>query len=448
MMMKMVSLAALGLVLIGASSALAQTHLSLTVEKAIQLALDNSKSLHASLMRVNYADARSSEMNASRLPLVKVTGAYTRLSDVPPFNVSLPSSLPAPFGGSSFTLAPTLVNNYTMRASVEQPLFTGFKLDAAARAAENIARASEQEHAKDKAELTYNVRTAYWTLFKAIEFKKVVDENVEQVKAHLRDVENLMEQGMATKNDLLKVQVQLSEAQLRQIEMKNNVQLAMIGLNNVMGIPLRTTITIESDIRQGAAKERAHLDLLLEQAIGKRPELKAMDFRVKAAEAGVTAAKANWFPQIYLAANYNYNRPNQRIQPLQDRFKDTWDVTLGVQLDVWNWGKTQHQADQAVAQYEEAKDALSQLKDGVTLEITQSYLLLNQAKERISVAAQGAQQAEENYRVTNKRFKEGLAQTSDLLDAEVALLQAKTTYTQALVDLELAEARLERAMGE
>ncbi len=425
----------------------AQTNLSLTVEQAIQLALDNSKVLHASLMRLNYADAKSAEMNASRLPVLKFTGAYTRLSDVPPFAVSLPSTLPPPFGGSSFTLAPTIQNNYTLRASLEQPLFTGFRLSAAAHAADYAARASEHDYAKDKTDLAYNVRAAYWSLFKALEFKKVVDENVEQVKAHLNDVQNLVNQGMATKNDLLKVQVQLSDAQLRQIEMNNNVQLAMIGLNNVMGIPLHTRISIESDIRRSTPSEFGELNSLISKAIENRPEMKAMDFRVKAADAGVTAAKGEWFPQIYLAANYNYNKPNQRIQPMQDLFKDTWDVTLAVSLDIWNWGKTLHQTDQASAQYEEAKDAFAQLRDGITLEITQNYLNLNQAKERTLVAEKGVTHAEENYRVTNKRFKEGLAQNSDLLDAEVALLQAKTNSTQALVDVELAGARLQKAIG-
>jgi outer membrane protein TolC len=88
------------------------------------------------------------------------------------------------------------------------------------------------------------------------------------------------------------------------------------------------------------------------------------------------------------------------------------------------------------------------MQDGITLEITQNFLNLNQAKERTAVAKQGVKQAEENHRVTNNRFKEGLAQNSDLLDAEVALLQARTNYTQAVVDFELAEARLQKAIGE
>jgi outer membrane protein TolC len=431
--------------IIGASTiSTGQQNLSLTVEKAIQLGLDNSKALHSSLMRLNYADAKAAEVNASRLPSLKFGGGYTRLSEVPAFAITLPAQL----GGNSFTLAPSLINNYTLRATLEQPLFTGFKLDAAADAADYTARASEQDHAKEKSELIYNVRAAYWSLFKAMEFKKVVDENVEQVKAHLKDVQSMLDQGMATTNDLLKVQVQLSDAQLRQIEANNNVQLAMISLNYVIGTPLQTKITIESGIKHQTPANFSDLSSLIQKAMDKRPEVKAMEYRVKAGEAGVTAAKAGWWPQIFLSANYNYNRPNQRVQPTQDLFKDTWDVTLGVSLDIWNWGKTLHQTDQAAAQYEEAKDGLAQMQDGVTLEITQNFLNLNQAKERIGVAEQGVRQAEESYRVTNKRFKEGLAQNSDLLDAEVALLQARTNYTQALVDYELAGARLQKAIGE
>ncbi|MBX2990496.1 MAG: TolC family protein [Bacteroidetes bacterium] len=431
------------LVFVGITTAQAQQTIELTVERAITLALDNSKALHASLMRLNYADAKSSEVNTSRLPNLKFVGGYTRLSDVPPFAVTLPQQL----GGNSFTLAPSVLNNYAMKVSLEQPLFAGFKLSAVSAAADYSAKASEQEFARSKSDLIYNTRAAYWNLFKARELKKVTDENVEQVKAHLKDVEFMLQQGMATTSDVLNVQVQLSDAQLRQIEANNNVQLAMISLNNTIGIPLQTNIVIDSDINHTTQATYTNLNSIIGKAMDARPELKAMEYRVKATEAGVTAAKAGWWPQIFLSANYNYNRPNQRIQPAQDIFKDTWDVTLGVSLDIWNWGKTLHQTDQASAQYEEAKDGFAQVRDQVTLEITQAFLNLNQAKERTVVAEKGVQQAQESYRVTNNRFKEGLAQNSDMLDAEVALLTAKTKYTQALVDHELAEAWLLRAIG-
>lgn len=426
-----------------AGSALAQPGLPLTVEKAVELGIDNSKSLHSSLMKVEYADAKAGEINASRLPSLKFSGGYTRLSDVPPFNIGpYPPLLTTPI-----TLSPAVLDNYSTRVSLTQPLFTGFRMDAVSSAADYTAEAQNFDYAKDKSELVYNIKVAYWSLYKATQIKNVVDENVEQVKAHLKDVQNMMDQGLTTNNDVLKVEVQLSDVQLKQIDAKNAVRLAMIGLANTIGIPLSTEIELKSEIVH-TPKDYGDLDRLIEEAMEKRPELKAMDSRVKAGEAGVTAARSGWFPQIYLSGNYYYSRPNQRIFPTQDLFKDTWDVSVGVSLDLWNWGQTLHQTDQAQAQLAQAQDALGQIQDGITLDLTQAYLNLQQAKERIDVADQGVKQAEENHRVTSKRFIAGLASTSDLLDAEVALLQAKTNQTNSVVDYALAQARIEKSIGE
>ncbi len=415
----------------------------LTTERAVQVALENNKRLHASLMRLNYADARSSEINSMRLPSLKFGASYTRFSEIPPFSISLPPQI----GGESYTLSPFVPNQFAFKGTLEMPLFTGFRLSAGADAAEYTVRASEQAHKAEKTDVAYNTRVAYWTLFKAKELKNVVDESVAQVEAHQRDAENLMAQGMATKNDVLKVQVQLSEALLRQVETKNSVRLATIGLNNAMGISLDTPVLLETTISSEERNEIGSLESLLKEAVAHRPELSAMDFQVKAAEEGIMVAKASWWPQIYLSANYYYNKPNVRIQPVVDIFQDTWDVSLGVSMEIWNWLKTTHQSDQASAHYEEAKDGLSQMQNGVTLEVTQSYLNVRQAKDRTSLSERGVMQAEESYRVTSAQFKEGLALNTDLLDAEVALYRAKTQYTTALVDYEIAIAQLHRAVG-
>jgi outer membrane protein TolC len=106
-----------------------------------------------------------------------------------------------------------------------------------------------------------------------------------------------------------------------------------------------------------------------------------------------------------------------------------------------------HQTQQAQAQLAQAQDALGQLRDGITLEVTQNYLTLHQSRERIGVSQQTVKQAEENYRVTNEKFRLGVALNSDLLDAEASLLQAKWNYIQSLVDYELAQARLQKSIG-
>jgi len=421
----------------------AQGKLSLTVDQAIGIGIENSKSLHASLMRVESADARSSEASVQRLPQVKLGASYTRLSDVPPFEIGpFPPLLPG-----TVTLSPSLVENYAARLTLQQPLFTGFRLQGIADAAEYGAKATAEDFSRDKAELVYSIRTAYWSLYKANAFKNVVDENVGQVKAHLNDVKNLFAQGIVTKNEVLKVEVQLSNVLVLQLDAGNNVRLAMIGLNNLLGTPLGNEIELSTGITR-QTQEYGLLDALVARALDHRPELRAMDARVKAGESAVTAARSGWYPQVYLVGNYTSARPNQRIFPSVDQFKDTWDVSLSVSLDIWNWGTTIHQTNEAQAHLAEARDGLGQLRDGITLEVTQNLLNLNQTREKISVAEQGVGQAEENYRITNEKFKSGLALNSDLLDAEVALLQAKWNHIQALVDHELADARLRKALGD
>ena len=426
----------------------------LTLQQAINLGLENSKALHSSLMRVQTADAKSSEVNTMRFPSLKFGGSYAHLSDVPPFQASIPANSFGPgfpLQTVTFPLSQTILNNYNIRLTLQQPLFTGFRVDKSADMAEYSAQAQNEDYKRDKVELIYTIKQSYWNLFKAREFKKVVDENVQQVQAHLNDIQNMMKQGMVTNNEVLKVEVQLSNVKLLQIEMNNNAQLAEIALNSAIGQPLSTEISLSSTpvVPEGQSIEVSQdVNSLVKTALGNRPEMKAMKLRIDAADAGITAAKSGWYPQVYLVGNYYYARPNQRYVPAQDLFKDSWDISVSASFDIWNWGTTIHQTQQAQAQYEQTKDGLGQLEDGITLEVTQSYLNLKQAQEKISVSQQAAGQAGENYRVTNEKFKLGLALNSDLIDAEVALLQAKTNYTQALVDFELAQAKLQKSLGQ
>jgi outer membrane protein TolC len=439
----------LALVAMIASAARAQQPAprSLTVEEAVQIGLDNSKMLRQSASKVLYADARSSEVNASALPKVSATGAYTHLSDVPPFAFALPPAAVAVGFPPSLVLAPTIVDNYNFRVGIQDPLFAGFRIDASKEIAARNVDASSQDYNKDRSDLIFNIKTAYWALFRARELKTLADDNVAQITAHLNDVKNLEDQGMATTNDMLAAEVQLSNGQLGQVDANNNAQIALVALDNTLGIPLTTDIVIASPVAE-SPRQFASLDTLVVQGLDARPEIRGMDARVKAGEAGVTAAKAGWWPQVYLTGNYYYANPNQRFQPASILWRDTWDVGVSVTLDIWNWGTTLHQTDQAQAQLEQTKQAFGQTQDAVTLDITQAYLTLKQARERVAVARQAVARAEENHRVTTQRYKEGLVLNSEMIDAQYSLTSAKTTYTQALVDFELAQARLAKSIGE
>jgi outer membrane protein TolC len=190
-----------------------------------------------------------------------------------------------------------------------------------------------------------------------------------------------------------------------------------------------------------------NLQLLQDRAHEHRPELKSMQLRHDMNSAGVIAAKGGWYPQIFLAANYDYARPNQRIIPPYDRWDGTWDIGITLQWNVWDWNATRHQTVQAEALLRQTEAGITQLEDAVRLDVAQQYFSAQTSREKVDVAFDGMQQAQESFRITSEKFRNGFASNTDLLDAEVALLQSKLTYTQSIVDFTVALARLKRAVG-
>jgi outer membrane protein len=413
--------------------------LPLAVDQAVDLALKYSKSLKASSEKTAGAEAKARETDTYRWPSLKFGGSYARLSPVPSYEIEVPN-----FG--TFVIDPALRNAYNFQLTVQQPLFTGHQLSGASEAGRLQAQAAREEYLRDEAELVFAVRDAYWTVYKAADVKRLVDENVALIEAHLRDVRNFLDQGLAKPNDLLKVQVQLSSAKVTQLQSANAIRLAVMSLNSLIGLPVNGDIRVTSQVREPEAAEPEKLGALVARALENRPELKSAGFGIKAAEAGVKIAKSGRYPQVYLVGNYYMSNPNERIYPLENKFHGTWDIGVSLSLDLWNWNRAGAQTRQARAQLAQAENGAAQLRDAVTLEVSQNYFAVEQQKLAIRLAAEGVAQAEENYRVTRDRFKAGLALNSDLLDAEVALLQAKINHSRSMVDYEVLQAKLTKSV--
>jgi outer membrane protein TolC len=119
-----------------------------------------------------------------------------------------------------------------------------------------------------------------------------------------------------------------------------------------------------------------------------------------------------------------------------------------LQWNVWDWYATGHQTAQAEAALRQSEAGIVQLNDAVTLDVAQQYFNAQTAKDKVEVAFEGMKQAQESYRMTSEKYKSGVTSNTEMLDAEIALLQARLTHTQAIVDCTLALARLKKAVGE
>ena len=422
-----------------------QTINRLTLEEALAIGKARSRTLRASAARAEGAQARAEEANASLLPSFRADGSYRRLSDVPPFAVRVPGS-PVPF-----VISPIVLNNYALHAGVQQPIFTGFKLGSNVRAAELLAKAASLDRINDESDLVLAITVAYWTLHQTRETRRFVDENVARLETYAQDTENLLKAGMATRNDLLKIQVQLSNAKLTQIDAVNDLQVAMMNLNNLIGQELQTEIEPTSRPRVDSVEAIEIVSSPVSRetmAWHLRPDLQAMQARVDASEAGVRAAMGNWWPQIFFTGNYYYSRPNPRYMPTLDMWRDTWDIGVSVQMDIWNWGLTSAQIQQANASLLANRFMYEQMKENASLEVTRYDLAKRRARDKVAVSALAISQAEENVRTIQDKYRAGLATSTEVLDASVALLQSRTNYSGALVEFEVARARLTRASGE
>jgi outer membrane protein len=417
----------------------------LSLEEAIAAGLEASPGLHASRMKVESTAAKSREIEAGRLPSLKFGGGYTRLSEVPPFEVTLPIS-PNPI-----VVSQNYFNNFNLRLGVQQPLFTGFRLQAGAESARMLEKSAGQDLEKDRAEFIFAVKNAYWGLARAREFEKVIDETIRQVQEHLKDVRAFFDQGLLTKNEVLRAELELSNAEIMRLDARNAAEVALTSLDSLIGVPLDTDVDLTTSAESQASRLPAAADgageSMVAIALANRPELKSADFRIRATELGVKAARAGLYPQVFLSGNYYYLRPNPRFMPALDKLKGTWDVGISVSFDIWNWGQTKSQTDQAKAHLAQVRDARKLLEDQALLEVTQSRLTRALADEKVRVAGQAVGQAEENLRVTRERFKQGVALNTEVLDADLALLRARLNRTQAAIDLVLAQARLEKALG-
>lgn len=413
----------------------------LTLKESLEIGLQNSKDLKISRAKLSYADSKLTEISSQFLPQFKLFANYTRLSDnIPPFEVTVPIS-PKPI-----RISDPILNNYTFKFGFTQPLFTGFKLLSLRTSAKLNLDASEQDFSKEGNEVAFNIYNAYWNYYKADEIKKVIEQTLQQMENHLKDTKSFFENGLISKNDMLKLEVQYSNTRLTLIEAENNLELTRIAFNKAIGIDLTSQTKIAVG-EQTLGYEKYQLADIIDEALKNRKELKSLTYRYEASKEGVSAAKSNWFPSLYLTGNYYYSNPNARFQPAKDEFNSNWDLGVTLSWDVWNWGFTSSQVSQAEQTKIQLETNLDQLKENIQMEVYSNYLNLIKTEEKVTVSKEALEQSLENYRVTSEKYNTQLATSTDLIDAETLKLQAETNLKTAEVDFQIAKVKLEKSLG-
>jgi outer membrane protein TolC len=278
---------------------------------------------------------------------------------------------------------------------------------------------------------------------KAEKFLDVAKQTVKQFEAQLEVTKAFFEVGIVPKNDVLQAEVRLANARQALVRTENDLAAAKSSFN----ILLRREINTPLEVVDILAYQSFPLgfEASLEEALRQRPEVKTAQLIIDQAKENVKIAKSGYFPTVSLSGNYN--RLSEEPMLNGDMKNERWTVQALATFTLWNWGNTAFKVGENKVKVTQAEDSKNQLIESITLEVKNDYLNLLVAGKNIKVAETAIEQAEENLRMNEERYKYQVATQTDVLDAVVLLAQTRVNYYGALSDFNVAKAQLERSMG-
>lgn len=424
--------------LLSANSLFAQQIRQLSLQEAIQLSVENSKSLKVSNAKVDQAIAELSEAKMRQYPDLKISGSYLRVNQP---NVDLKVSLGNGNGeGSGASEIKVDQVAYGM-ATASVPLFSGLRIRSGIESAKYLKKAAELDAQKDKDELIQNTIAAYYNLYKAQAAVKLVNENLKQAKQRVKDFSNLEQNGLMARNDLLKAELQESNVELALVDAENNMRISNFNMNLMLGLDDNTELKLgESGL--GRMYKIQSMEEWESKALANRADYLALQQRQEATKAGVKAAKGEYYPSLALTGGYV-----AAYIPNFLTVTNAVNVGVGLSYNLASLYKNGAKVKQAKAQQDQLHWSALEMNDGIRMQIHQAFQNYMETLKKIEVYRKAVEQANENYRITKNKYDNALANTTDLLDADVAQLQAGINFEYAKADAEVAYNKLYETAG-
>jgi outer membrane protein len=404
----------------------------MTLENSINMAIERNPAVKAQNQDVLGKDMDKRSQFSQMLPTADLTYGYQRINDVQTIQLPLPPQ--------TINIPLSFKDNYQMEIAAKQVLFAGGALYNNYLIAKNDYFASELDRQKFIRTLKLTVIDAYYGVIKARQQRELAKSNVASVKSHLDVANAFFNQGMIPKNDLLEAQVKYAQSEELLITSENAVKIAEANLNILLQKNLIDEVNIDSEIPLNSIE--LTFDQSLAAAMESRQEIQTAKLQVENSSKGINLARSAFIPSV--AATYSYERTGE--DPNTNFYK-TWTAGIGLTWNLFSGGSSYWSYHKAQYMNSKAGYLLESLKNQVTLEVKNSYLNIEEATARLQVAEKTIAQAEELARIQKDRYNLQVATTTDVLDAQTLLVQAKNNYLTARADHARAIAALRASMG-
>lgn len=323
-------------------------------------------------------------------------------------------------------------------------------MGGAITAANNMARIGE-ELAQNNIEMStqktlHDIDQAYWTVVSVKHKKRLAESYLEVVKKLDDDVKKMIREGVATRADGLKVDVKVNEAEMALTQAENGLVLSKMLLCQLCGLDVDSNITLADEDAENLAAMGSDEPADRQVAMENRPELKMLQNSLDLSKQSTKVVRAAFMPQVLMTGGYLASNPNV-YNGFERKLSGVWNVGVMVRVPLWNWmeGTYKVRASKiASAMVELEKDDIA---EKIELQVSQSQFKVKEANRRLAMATKNVENADENLRCATLGFKEGVIQTTDVMAAQTAWLQAQSQKIDAEIDVKLSQVNLRKALG-
>ncbi len=416
---------------------------ALNLRESIDIALRNNPAVIAEKSKVEAGEARLGQASGAFFPTVRIAGDYGR-SYAQPSNVQITTQTSLGAASQNYlfgTDVPGDARSWT--ASLSQPILVASLFPALA-IAQKGAEIDKEGLKKVILDTSFNVTQAYFNVIKAQKMVKYYEESKEMAESHLNQVKEMVTVGISSRAEWLRAEVQVANSEVALTHSINALELACATFNNELGNDLEQEIKLDEAGFTGTVSAIPEYKDLLSLAFENRPDWRQYLLNKGISEEDLNSARTAYLPSVLLTASTG-NRITEYPNYKSD--VNSWSVVGLASWTLFDGLGIQNRVREAAANLNAQKATEELIRKSIALEVRDAYLSLKNALGTIGSAKKAVESAEEGYKVFNQRYNSGIGTNLEVLDAQVSLTQAKINQLQALFDLEIAKARINKVIG-
>lgn len=452
-----------------------------SLDSCRQMALQSNKQLMMSRSAIRKAKYQKDEAFAAYLPAIDFTGGYTynqrelsllehdQMLPTQSFNprtgkyeynlVTNPET-GMPIKGPNGQYIPSTVaiipkeamtfdihNVFAGALTLTQPLYMGGKIVAMNRITRDAELLAESMHQSEAENVVYAVDAAYWQVVSLKAKHELATSYVALLDSLHRNIGIMFDQGVVTKADVLSVDVKLNAARVDLARVENGLVLSRMALAQVCGLPVDTQLSLADEgVSAPDLNAVVATDYNMQEVYSRRPDLEALRIGTRIMDQKSKVALSEMLPNVALVGAYSVSNPNV-YNGFQKEFKGAFSAGVLVKIPIWHWGGNYNKYRAAKVDKEMMELRLADARSLVDLQVKQAAFKASEAYKTYNTATSNIASANENLRSANIAFREGMAPTTLVLEAQTAWLKAHSEEIDALIDLRLCDVYLSKCLG-